>query len=387
MNGKRTGHAKKRDYQHLLNKIYLQIIGLLLGAAALVVGIRIVFRGHFADAIVWLVSKIGNISWDDAHYFYWTRIQNNLPAILCIVSVLFFLILLRLAMRAFTRYFDQIISGVDQLAQESDRPIEMSPELDFMAKTLTQVQTKLRQRTEQAQAAEQRKNDLVVYLAHDIKTPLTSVIGYLSLLDQDTALTEEKRAHFTHIALEKAYRLEGLINEFFEITRYRFQSVPLRREEINLCYMMVQLSDELYPKLRERNKTMELDIPEELELYVDADKMARVFNNLLKNAIAYSESGSTIQVRAREAEKRITIAFTSRGEIPQEKLNDIFEKFYRLDASRSSATGGAGLGLAIARDIVRLHSGEVTAQSDGTFTTFTVTLPQKKKGGSPNGPV
>ena len=311
--------------------------------------------------------------------------QNNLVYIIIAVIVIAFLIMLRLAMMLFTRYFDQIIAGVDQLTQESDEPIAMmSPELDFMRSKLTEVQTKLHQRTEQAQAAEQRKNDLIVYLAHDIKTPLTSVIGYLSLLDEGQTLPEAERARFTHIALEKAYRLEGLINEFFEITRYHFQTMPLVREKVDLCYMMVQISDELYPKLKERGKTMELDVPEDMTLYADTDKMARVFNNILKNAIAYSEDTGPIRVSAREEAGQAVIRFTSPGAIPREKLNDIFEKFYRLDASRSSATGGAGLGLAVARDIVRLHGGEVTAQSDDTSTTFTVILPQK--GGPGNEP-
>ena len=382
MNGKRING---REYQRLLNKLWLQILGLLLGSMALVIGARICFRGHFADTIVNIYCLLTGQSWSVGQEFYWYQVQNNLVYIIIAVIVIAFLIMLRLAMMLFTRYFDQIIAGVDQLTQESDEPIAMmSPELDFMRSKLTEVQTKLHQRTEQAQAAEQRKNDLIVYLAHDIKTPLTSVIGYLSLLDKGQTLPEAERARFTHIALEKAYRLEGLTNEFFEITRYHFQTMPLVREKVDLCYMMVQIFDELYPKLKERGKTMELDVPEDMTLYADTDKMARVFNNILKNAIAYSEDTGPIRVSAREAAGQAVIRFTSPGAIPREKLNDIFEKFYRLDASRSSATGGAGLGLAIARDIVRLHGGEVTAQSDDTSTTFTVILPQK--GGPGNEP-
>lgn len=373
MNGKRVN---AREYQKLLNKLFLQITALLVGAIVLVLGIRVAFRGQFADSIVRIICHVGQIGWEEGKTIYWHYIQENLEYILCIIILLFFLFLLRLAMMVFTRYFDQIISGVDQLAQESDEPIVMSPELDFMADKLTEVQNRLRFRTQQAQAAEQRKNDLVIYLAHDIKTPLTSVIGYLSLLNEDKELPPEQKNRYIRIALDKANRLETLINEFFEITRYRFQTVPLQLEEVDLCYMMVQISDELYPKLKERGKTMELDVPEDLHIRADSEKMARVFNNILKNAIAYSDEGSPIRVTAREEPGRVVIQFTNRGGIPQHRLDDIFEKFYRLDAARSSATGGAGLGLAIARDIVRLHGGEVTAQSDGAHTVFTVVLPQ-----------
>lgn len=383
MNGKRVN---AREYQKLLNKLFLQITALLVGAIVLVLGIRVAFRGQFADSIVRIICHVGQIGWEEGKAIYWHYIQENLEYILCIIILLFFLFLLRLAMMVFTRYFDQIISGVDQLAQESDEPIVMSPELDFMADKLTEVQNRLRFRTQQAQAAEQRKNDLVIYLAHDIKTPLTSVIGYLSLLNVDKELPPEQKNRYIRIALDKANRLETLINEFFEITRYRFQTVPLQLEEVDLCYMMVQISDELYPKLKERGKTMELDVPEDLHIRADSEKMARVFNNILKNAIAYSDEGSPIRVTAREEPGRLVIQFTNRGGIPQHRLDDIFEKFYRLDAARSSATGGAGLGLAIARDIVRLHGGEVTAQSDGAHTVFTVVLPQpnSQEGASPH---
>lgn len=387
MSGKRVN---AREYQKLLNKLFLQITGLLVGAVVLVLGVRVAFRGQFANGIVRIICLFSNLDWEEGRLIYWYYIQDNLFYILGVVIVIFFLILLRLAMMLFTRYFDQIISGVDQLSQESDQPIQMCPELGFMADKLTEVQTKLRIRTQQAQAAEQRKNDLVVYLAHDIKTPLTSVIGYLSLLNEDKSLSREQMARYIRIALEKAYRLETLINEFFEITRYRFQSVPLQLEDVDLCYMMVQISDELYPKLMERGKTMELEVPEDLHIRADSDKMARVFNNILKNAIAYSEPASPIRVSAHAEPGRVLIRFTNRGAIPQDRLDDIFEKFYRLDAARSCATGGAGLGLAIARDIVRLHGGEVTARSDGKNTVFTVVLPQPQsnqpqKGVNPRG--
>ena len=368
-----------RDYQRLLNKLFLQIMGLLAGAAVLVLGVRYLFHGRFADGIVRLICRLGGLDWAHGVAVYQTYIRSNLEYIIGFAILVFFLILLRLAMLLFTRYFDQIVAGVDQLAQESDRPILMSPELGFMADKLTEVQQKLRMRTQEARAAEQRKNDLVVYLAHDIKTPLTSVIGYLSLLEETPDMPVEQREHYVHIALEKANRLESLINEFFEITRYRFQSVPLQKTRVDLCLMLVQMADELYPLLTERGMTMELDIPEDLTLLADRDKLARVFNNILKNAAAYGESGDPIRVQARKEGSRVIIRFTNRGTIPAEQLEHIFEKFYRLDTSRSSATGGAGLGLAIARDIVRLHDGEISARCEQGLTIFTLILPQPEE--------
>lgn len=139
-----------------------------------------------------------------------------------------------------------------------------------------------------------RKNDLIAYLAHDLKTPLTSVIGYLSLLDEAVDMPTPQRAKYVSITLDKAKRLEKLINEFFEITRYNLQGIVLEKETIDLYYMLVQMTDEFYPLLQAHQNTTELDVDEEMTIYGDAENLARVFNNILKNAVAYSYPGTVI---------------------------------------------------------------------------------------------
>ncbi|MGN0963580.1 MAG: sensor histidine kinase, partial [Clostridia bacterium] len=215
-----------------------------------------------------------------------------------------------------------------------------------------------------------------MYLAHDIRTPLTSVIGYLSLLDEGRDFPPEQREKYIHIALEKACRLETLVNEFFEITRYRFQSVPLRREKIDLCYMLVQMAEEMYPLRKEKGQEIAMDLPETVWISADPDQFARVLNNLLKNAVAYGRSDSIVSVTVTESDEEVGLVIENEGGIPSERLSRIFEKFYRLDDARSSATGGAGLGLAIAKDIVELHGGAISAESDGETTRFKISLPK-----------
>ncbi len=223
----------------------------------------------------------------------------------------------------------------------------------------------------------QRKSDLITYLAHDLKTPLASVIGYLSLLDEAPDMPAEQKAKYTGIALEKAYRLETLINEFFDITRFNLNSIVLNKGKIKLAYMLQQLSDEFYPMLAPQGKQAVVDAPDDLIIIGDADKLARVFNNILKNAIAYSYDNSTIVITAAKHPDKVIITFTNEGDpIPPQKLNTIFEKFYRLDTSRSSSTGGTGLGLAIAQEIVSAHDGTITVESNIEHTSFIVTLPQ-----------
>lgn len=221
-----------------------------------------------------------------------------------------------------------------------------------------------------------RKNDLIAYLAHDLKTPLTSVIGYLSLLAEEPDMPVNQKAKYTDIALNKALRLEKLINEFFEITRYNIQQIDLEKESIDLHYMLVQMTDEFYPLLHAHQNTTHLDIDENTVIYGDSEKLARVFNNILKNAIAYSYENSTIDIWAEKNETDILIYFRNKGKtIPQQKLNTIFEKFFRLDESRATNTGGAGLGLAIAKDIITLHGGTISASSENELTTFCISLP------------
>ncbi|MBQ8504588.1 MAG: HAMP domain-containing histidine kinase [Clostridia bacterium] len=228
----------------------------------------------------------------------------------------------------------------------------------------------------QAIEAENKKNDLVMYLAHDLKTPLTSVIGYLTLIDESPELTREQRAKFTGIALDKAYRLEQLITEFFEITRFNINTITLQKNRIDLGLMINQIVDEFYPMLTEKNIKVDIDIPDKILMFADSDKIARVFDNLLKNAVNYSYENTMIRVGARIRQNRVVIKFRNKcDEIPEEKLSRLFEKFYRTDSSRSSGTGGSGLGLAIAKQITELHGGTIKAKSSVDYTDFTVILP------------
>ncbi len=223
--------------------------------------------------------------------------------------------------------------------------------------------------------AEQQKNDLIVYLAHDLKTPLTSVIGYLSLLEESPELPAEHRAKYVGIALDKAYRLEQLINEFFEITRLNLQSVPLQKSNTDLSVLLLQIISEFYPMSEAKGMTVNCNIAPGIKIYGDADKLARVFDNLLRNAVNYGYENTPIDITAVTDKGSVIIRVRNRSdEIPKEKLEHIFDKFVRLDSSRHSETGGAGLGLAIAKQIVELHEGSISVISQSGYTDFIVSL-------------
>lgn len=274
-------------------------------------------------------------------------------------------------------YLDRLVHSVDALFQDDNSYIQLPEDLQGVENRLNALKQASLRNAQVAAQAEQRKNDLVVYLAHDIRTPLTSIIGYLNLLNEAPDMPPEQKAKYVGITLEKAYRLEDLVNEFFDITRFNLQTIVLHKEDINLTFMLEQIADEHYPILAPQGKRVVIEADAGLIVHGDADKLSRVFNNVLKNAAVYSAEGSDVYITAyREEGSGVVVKFSNRGNpIPPEKLDMIFEKFYRLDASRSTQTGGAGLGLAIAKEVVTAHGGTIEAHSEEYETVFTITLP------------
>lgn len=278
-------------------------------------------------------------------------------------------------------YLDEVIAAAEQLAHPDETPIRLSPAMASVQDELNMVREGALRSAIRAREAEQRKNDLIVYLAHDLKTPLTSVIGYLTLLRDEPQLSPETRAKYTGIAWEKAQRLETLINEFFEITRFSLSQITLQEECVNLTRMLEQITFEFQPALAEKDLSWELSLAPDVVGLCDPDKLERVFDNLLRNAINYSYHSTAIRVSLEKTSESIVVTVKNSGQtIPPEKLARIFEQFFRLDASRSSSSGGAGLGLAIAKEIVELHGGTIRAESAEDAVSFTVTLPAVSRG-------
>jgi len=366
---------KKPDYKSLERIVFARIVLIASIALGAVFIILLLARGNVGDFIANLIQVIWRIPREMALSKYNYYVRNNLDYILIGTVALFFVILTRFLMSQFEKYFSEISNSLDALVEDNGRQIEMSSEMSAMESKLKAIKYALDEREREAQLAEQRKNDLVMYLAHDIKTPLTSVIGYLSLLEEAQDIPDRQKAKYIAITLDKAIRLEKLVDEFFEITRYSFQTIPMQKEAIDLYYMLAQMADEFYPLLVSKGQEAILDVPQDMVVYGDPDKLARVFNNILKNAAAYSPETSNIDIKAGISDATAVISFTNEGGIPKDQLSSIFDKFYRLDSSRSTTTGGAGLGLSIAKEIVALHGGNIYADSDGKQTTLTVELP------------
>lgn len=338
------------------------------------------FLDDSSNGLVKFLTSI-HMQEDAARAWYWKVIGNNKTFFLILGFLLLFSVFFYVALSSMEKYLRQIESGINNIASDSKESIEMISELKPIESRLKDIKDTLQKQKIAAQLAEKKKNDLVVYLAHDLKTPLTSIVAYLTMLDDYKEMPAEERERYIHVALEKSNRLGELINEFFDITKFNLQDMVLEKTEINLSMMLEQVADEFYGVFQQKNLSCKVETEDDIMVEGDADKLARVFDNILRNAVSYCYADTTIRIEARRTEMGCEIAFSNSGQqIPKEKLETIFEKFYRLDEARSSETGGTGLGLAIAKRIVELHGGNIRAESDEKETHFIVALPDKQVG-------
>lgn len=289
--------------------------------------------------------------------------------------------------RSLVRY-DALFGMVSAAAAGHDLPEDLPEDVQEDRAIIETLRSRQEHREEAARAAEGRKNELVAYLAHDIKTPLTSVTGYLALLDEAPDLPSEQRQRYVSSALAKARRLDRMLDEFFDITRFNIADLEIERSRFDLATFCEQVADEFQPQAEERNVSIEVSAPEGARVAADTAKLFRAMENIVRNAIVFADAGTAIEIAASLSSEMdgdsedgaFTISVTDCGrEISGAHLDRIFEKFFREDPARSSDQGGAGLGLAIAREIVRAHGGDIAVESDNGITTFTIMIPQPKR--------
>lgn len=373
---------KNDDFRHFKSKIFTRTVILALSAVCVIWMLYVfVFFGRFADFMVEMYQTLFHMQYKEALNLYQQTFRNHMVLLFFIAVVLVFFSVFRIYLNWFTKYFEEVNQGVDSLSREDAGEISLSPELLALERKMNAVRHTLEKQKNEMIQAEKRKNDLIMYLAHDLKTPLASVVGYLNLLNDERQISDELREKYLSVALHKAERLEDLISEFFEIAKFNLTNITLQYSRINLTRLLEMLVYEFQPMFREKELTCSLELEEELMMMCDADKIQRVFDNLLRNAVRYSFRGTEITIAAKRQEEYAAVTFTDFGDtIPKEKLEQIFEQFYRLDASRSTKSGGAGLGLAIAKQIVELHGGRIRAESEHEKTKFQVLLPVKKDG-------
>ena len=281
----------------------------------------------------------------------YTWIVSNKPLMLFGFGAIIGIIIVYAVIRKMNENIGVVMLAMDKIVKEPEKKIELPSGMELLEGKINNIRAELVKNQNKANEAMQKKDNLIMYMAHDLKTPLTSIIGYLTLLTEEKNISKEIQDKYINIALKKAYRVEELTNEFFDITRYNLQEIEINKNNIDLSYLFDQLIEECYPMLENKNLKINIDKPKKL-FYID------------------------IIITMEKVEDKIKISIKNKcDKIPKYKLEKIFEQFYRVDSSRTSSNGGAGLGLAITKKIIEMHNGSINVKNDDEYIEFDILLP------------
>lgn len=294
--------------------------------------------------------------------------------------IIYFLLFIKRIVKDMTYISDRIIDIADGKSDEKII-IERQDEIGEIAGRINEVTEQINQLITSERDALQSNKDLIACVAHDLRTPITSVKGYLDLALDTKHYDLEQRQKYVRIAQTKANRLEYLIHDLFNYTKLTSGEITLHRSKIDLVQLVEQMVEEFYPLFQEEELecTTKYNISY-LEMNMDGELIARAVQNLLSNAIKYGKDGKHVYVELECLEQEVQIRVTNYGlVIPEESIKHLFDKFYRVERSRNVKTGGTGLGLNIAQEIVHLHGGRIQVTSGASGTCFTIALPLHKE--------
>lgn len=305
----------------------------------------------------------------------------GMAPILIIMGFLIFLAVFFLMSNQTIRYLREITFGLQQIANgqlKYEIAVRSSDELGEVAYNINLMSHKLGTLIEDERLAEKTKNDLITGVSHDLRTPLTSILGFLELIDNDRYKDEVELRYYIGIAYEKSKSLKKLIDDLFEFTRIN-NGMPLEKIELDLIGFTRQLIEEFVPNLEAAGmKGRVYSVNNSLIIKADGDRLVRAYENLIMNAIHYGQEGRFVDIRLRQENGYAVVEVVNYGEqIPEKYLPYLFERFYRVDQSRSQS-GGTGLGLSITKSIVELHNGTITVRSSSGETVFETRFPLYK---------
>lgn len=344
----------------------------------------IVSAGAAVAGAFMMMTLAEKLYWKPFFHNFLRALRNHagVQTLLFMTGLLFFVALFFLLTRKSLQNLQEIMAAVRRIeAGDLDTcvGVKTNDELGDLAAAINAMAHRLKVSMEEEKRAEQAKNDLITSVSHDLRTPLTSVIGFLGLLTDRRSRPEEELTHFAKTAHKKAIKLQGLIDELFEFTRVNYGGISLHTGRINIGELLEQLAEEYYPVFQEASMECRVALPpERIWITADGELVARLFENLFNNAVRYGREGRFVDVRVESGQGCAAIEVTNYGNpIPDSDLPHVFERFYRVESSRSRTTGGTGLGLAIARSVVELHGGSISVTSGPEGTCFKVTFPVK----------
>ena len=296
-----------------------------------------------------------------------------------LTGLLVFAVAFMILQEPYIRYISRISDAVERISQGNlTTAVDVMGDDEFssMAANLNKMAQDIQRLMDKEREAERTKNELITNVAHDLRTPLTSIIGYLELLAGNKAIPEDMQHKYIEIAYGKSKRLEKLIEDLFGFTKLNCGRITMHVGQLDIVKLLSQLLEEAYPNFAEKNLSYDLqsNVPAHI-ITADGNLLARLFDNLIGNAIKYGADGKRVLVRVHGQEESVAVSVTNYGYvIPEDELPLIFNKFYRVEQSRSSSTGGTGLGLAIVKEIVDMHGGSINVTRYLNGTVFTVKL-------------
>ena len=335
---------------------------------------------------VFLVTNVSLIAtyMDNAgidNFFISILVSFDVVVILMYVlfGILVFTVTFMILQEKSLRYITKISDAMQNISEGDLNvtvEVEGDDEFSSMAANLNKMVEDLKELMDKERESERTKNELITNVAHDLRTPLTTIIGYLELLSGDVKLEPEIQKKYINIAYVKTKRLEKLIEDLFGFTKMNYGKLSMHVGQVDVVKLLSQLLEEFYPSFVDKNLSYELqsNVPVKV-ITADGNLLARLFDNLINNTIKYGADGKRIMVKLHADDEIVTVSVINYGYvIPADELPLIFNKFYRVEQSRSTNTGGTGLGLAISKNIVDMHGGTITVTSDLSGTVFTVKL-------------
>lgn len=304
-------------------------------------------------------------------------------AMFVIIGIVLFIFYFFLLTKKFSVYLNEILCGINEVAMGNfNSKITVQGENEFaqIANQFNQMADDIKNIMEGERKTEKAKNDLITNVAHDLRTPLTSILGYLDLAlgsKEQMKVDEETKDKYISISYQKAKRLEKLIEDLFNYTKFSSGEVILRKRELDLVKFMEQMLEEFYPSFQENQlECIYENFMEEAVIWGDGELLARAIANLMSNAVKYGKDGKKIVIKIFREDEQVKLSITNYGEIISEKdIEHVFDKFFRGESSRSRETGGTGLGLAITQRIIFMHEGMIEVHSDIDGTVFQIAIP------------
>lgn len=304
-------------------------------------------------------------------FFFLSFNQEYIGVILVLISLFF---MYGWAINPMLKYFGILKSSLDKLIEND--VVDLPKPLSDFEISLNNIKNKMSLQAFELKETEQQKNTMITYLAHDIRTPLTTIIGYQELINESDEITLNQVKDFNSITLRKSYYLKKLVDELFELTQFNISHMEIVKDKTNINILLTQIKEEFKPAMDVKDINCVIDTIDDAYVYVDGLQIGRVFENVINNAINYSEVGSELGIKVMQENDCLKVVVSNTGSyIPQDKLDRIFEIFYRGDQARNTDGGRSGIGLSVAKRIVEAHEGKIYARSDENITSFYIELP------------